>query len=161
VYEGPYVYLGGERVATREVWVDDAYRLADIEYEDLTPVDSDFENDLAENWKPLGLFMLVRDDEARASTPLYLQLAVSKNGEIGGTYHNDAKGSTLPVAGRVDARNQRVAFHVGDDKTTVVETGMYNLTQDSAPAQIHFGREKSENWLLIRLKDPPSPGTNR
>ena len=136
-------------MATREVWVDRAYDLASVDVDDLTPVEAD-----ADNWKPLGLYMLVRDDDARQSTPLYLQLAVSKNGEIGGTYHNDAKNSTLAVAGSLDSETQRVAFHVGGDESTVVETGLYNLTQDTAPAQIHFGRERSENWLLIRLKDP-------
>jgi hypothetical protein len=30
---------------------------------------------------------------------------------------------------------------VGDNKTTVVETGLYNLTKPDAPALIHYGKQ--------------------
>jgi hypothetical protein len=41
------------------------------------------------------------------------------------------------------------------DRTDVVlETGLYNLTQEEAPAMIHFGAEKSEQALLVRLEEP-------
>jgi hypothetical protein len=47
-----------------------------------------------------------------------------------------------------------VAFTVGDKKTTVIETGLYNLTKDEAPVLIHFGADRTEQWLLVRLKNP-------
>jgi hypothetical protein len=40
----------------------------------------------------------------------------------------------------------------GKNKTTVCETGIYNLTQDEAPALIHLGKDKTQQWLL--------PGSN-
>jgi len=49
---------------------------------------------------------------------------------------------------------QRVAFTVGDNKDTVVETGLYNLTKDEAPVLIHKGKDATEQWLLVRLKNP-------
>ena len=55
--------------------------------------------------------------------------------------------------GSVDKQTQRVAFTVGDNKDTVVETGLYNLTKDEAPALIHVGKDKTEQWLLVRLKN--------
>jgi hypothetical protein len=47
---------------------------------------------------------------------------------------------------------------VGDDKTNVVETGLYNLTKDEAPCLIHFGNERTEQWLLVRLQQPKNSG---
>ena len=51
-------------------------------------------------------------------------------------------------------QSQRLAFTVGDNTTNVVETGLYNLTKDEAPALLHFGQERTEQWLLVRLKNP-------
>ena len=42
---------------------------------------------------------------------------------------------------------------MGDKSQTVVETGLYNLTKDEAPALLHFGTEKTQQWLLVRLAD--------
>jgi hypothetical protein len=112
--------------------------------------------DAAGNWKPLGLFMLVRDvgdKQPGTDTKLFLQLALSKDGYIGGTYYNDEKNKVQEIAGQVDTRTQRAAFRVGNDRDTVIETGVYSLTQDIAPVLIHYGREKTEPWLLVRLKD--------
>jgi hypothetical protein len=56
------------------------------------------------------------------------------------------------VQGSVDKKTQRVAITVGDNKDTVIETGLYNLTKDEAPALMHFGKERTEQWLLVRVK---------
>ena len=29
----------------------------------------------------------------------------------------------------------------------------HNLTKDEAPALVHFGKDKTENWLLVRLNN--------
>jgi hypothetical protein len=42
----------------------------------------------------------------------------------------------------------------------VVETGLYNLTKDESPCLIHFGKDKSEQWLLVRMKKPDSAGSS-
>jgi hypothetical protein len=47
---------------------------------------------------------------------------------------------------------------VGSNKTTVCETGLYNLTHDEAPVLIHMGKEKTQQWLLVRLKQPEEQG---
>jgi hypothetical protein len=43
---------------------------------------------------------------------------------------------------------------VGESDKIVVETGLYNLTQNEAPVLVHFGPEKVETYLLVRLQDP-------
>jgi hypothetical protein len=47
-----------------------------------------------------------------------------------------------------------VAFTVGKNQNTVFETGLYNLTESEAPVLIHFGASRTEQWLLVRLKQP-------
>jgi hypothetical protein len=116
------------------------------------------EVDDPQNWLPLGVFAISTSRED--ANPIHLvQLAVNKQGVVAGTYLNTAKEETRPVQGRVDRKTQRVAFTVGDKKDTVVETGIYNLTQDEAPALVHFGTERTEQWLLVRLEEPKPAGS--
>jgi len=56
------------------------------------------------------------------------------------------------VQGQVDQDTQRVAFRIGESDNIVAETGLYNLTQEEAPVLIHFGTERTENYLLVRLE---------
>ena len=61
-------------------------------------------------------------------------------------------GTNVPIQGAVDKKTQRAAWTVGKNKNTVCETGLYNLTQDEAPALIHIGKDKTQQWMLVRLK---------
>jgi hypothetical protein len=36
----------------------------------------------------------------------------------------------------------------------VVETGLYNLTQNESTALVHFGPDQTEQDLLVRIKQP-------
>jgi hypothetical protein len=51
----------------------------------------------------------------------------------------------------VDKKTQRAAWTIGDNKDNVMETGFYNLTKDEAPMLVHFGKDKTEQWLLVRM----------
>jgi hypothetical protein len=86
------------------------------------------------------------------SSDLVLQLAVNKDGVIRGNYTDGVGGKPNLVQGSVDKQTQRVAFTVGDNASTVVETGLYNLTKDEAPCLIHYGKDRTEQWLLVRLQ---------
>jgi hypothetical protein len=59
------------------------------------------------------------------------------------------------VQGRVDKETQRVAFTIGDKSDVVMETGIYSLTQPQTPVLVHYGADRTENYLLVRL-DPPA-----
>ena len=108
---------------------------------------------------PLGVFALVQKEQ---SEPHYvMQLAVNKSGTLGGNYSDLVSGTTLPIQGAVDKKTQRVAWTVGNNKNTVGETGLYNLTQDEAPALIHIGKDKTQQWLLVRLKQPEQAGSQK
>jgi len=57
------------------------------------------------------------------------------------------------IQGQVDKETQRVAFRVGDSQDVVVETGLYNLTQNDVPLLVHYGTQQVENWMLVRLEE--------
>ena len=42
----------------------------------------------------------------------------------------------------------------------VVETGIYNLTQDQTECLMHFGSEHTQTWLLVRMEEPKD-GSNQ
>jgi hypothetical protein len=52
-----------------------------------------------------------------------------------------------------------VALTIGDKADVVMETGLYNLTQPQTPAIIHYGTERNENVLLVRLEAPQGATT--
>jgi hypothetical protein len=85
-----------------------------------------------------------------------VQLAVSKEGIIAGTFFNDITDSSRPLEGMVDQKTQRAVWKFADEKNPefVMETGIYNLTKDEATALLHFGPDKTQTWLMIRLPDP-------
>ncbi len=102
------------------------------------------------------MFALVHKDQS--DPQLIVQLAVNKSGALAGNYSDLISGTTVPVHGAVDKKTQRVAWTVGDNKQTVGETGLYNLTKDESPALIHIGKDKTQQWTLVRLKQPDQAG---
>ena len=128
-YENGDVYQDGEQVASAEEYAQQAQQIAE------TPVDVDPEQ---AEWMPLGTFAMVREKDTEPI--MYLQLAVSKEGIITGTYSNTTSNSVQPVEGHVDQESQRAAWWIGDKRDNILETGIYNLTQDQTPLLVHFGR---------------------
>ena len=103
---------------------------------------------------PLGVFAIA---EAEADdTGMLLQLAVSKEGIVAGTFHNETGDFSRPVEGMVDQKSQRAAWRFADGKNEqlVMETGIVNLTKDEATALVHFGQDRTETWTLVRLPAP-------
>jgi hypothetical protein len=82
------------------------------------------------------------------------QLAVNKSGIIRGNYYNALSDTALPVYGSVDKKTQRAAWIVGDRKDTVYETGIGNLTQAETSMLVHFGKDRTQQWTLVRLESP-------
>ncbi len=147
VYNDNSVYINGDQVATASEFAQSAAELATV-----APPASDEEAKKAE-WMSLGTFA-VSAGEKDVDPNRIVQLAVSKEGVISGTLYNTQTDKSQAVQGQVDKQTQRVAFRIGESEETVAETGLYNLTQQEAPLLVHFGPEKVENWLLVRLDDP-------
>ena len=149
-YYNDYVYIDNTPVCTGVQYAQQAEVLANR----VPPVDPQ-----PEDWLPLGVFAFSQGQDSEAMA--YLQLAVTKDGAIGGTYHNVLTDTTLPIQGTVDQRTQRAAWTIGDNKTTVMETGVYNLTQDQTTVLVHYGDQQTKQWLLVRLQSPESAETDK
>lgn len=144
VYDDSNVYVDGQNVGTSQQYYDQAATLATTGAQANASPDGD--------WLPLGVFALTKQDATKSDVTI--QLAVNKAGVIRGNYTDKALNKNQVVQGSVDKQTQRVAFTVGDNTTNVVETGLYNLTKSEAPALIHFGKDRTEQWLLVRLQNP-------
>jgi hypothetical protein len=107
-----------------------------------------------DEWLPLGVYAVTSEDAPDSSAAL--QLAVNKKGVLAGTFYNEDTQASRPVQGTVDQKSQRAVLTFGDGQNTdtVLGTGVYNLTQEEAPALLHFGAEQSQPMLLVRLKPP-------
>ena len=145
-YQDNGVYVNGENVGTAEEYYNQASTLASTGAAAETPADGE--------WLPLGVFALTKANATESDVTI--QLAVNKQGIIRGNSTDTKTDKNQVIQGSVDKNTQRVAFTVGDNAATVVETGLYNLTKDESPCLIHMGSEKTEQWLLVRLKKPDS-----
>jgi hypothetical protein len=106
-------------------------------------------------WMPLGVFALTQDGQASGPEPsLFLQLAISKEGVINGTLNNKATNETQTVEGVADKKSQRCAWNVVGKTRPIMETGIFNLTKDTAPSLVHFADGQTQQWLMVRLDDP-------
>jgi hypothetical protein len=149
-YDGDQVYYGTQPVATAEQYAQQAEAIA-TSVPDVKPADTD--------WMPLGVFAVAPDGEPNGADPtLYLQLAVSKQGIISGTIQNTATGKVQPIEGMVDKQTQRAAWTVQGQTRPLMETGIVNLTEQSAPALVHFADGSTQQWLLVRLDKPETTG---
>ena len=145
-YEGDSVYYGDKVVATTEQYAQQAEVIATSAPE-VAPEKAE--------WMPLGVFALTQDGQASGPDPsLFLQLAISKEGIVSGTLHNEATKSTQSIEGMADKATQRVAWTVAGKTRPIMETGIANLTEDTAPALVHFADGQTQQWLMVRLEEP-------
>jgi hypothetical protein len=106
------------------------------------------------DWLPLGVFAISRDGVA--DNNVLVQLAVTKDGVIGGTIFNQLTGASFPIQGMVDKQTQRAAWTYTDDMGAqiVMESSIFNLTQPAATGLIHYGPDNIQVMELVRLEDP-------
>lgn len=146
-YQDNSVYIGGEEIASADEYAQSAAALATVD-----PPATEDEATAAE-WLPLGTFA-VMGNENETDPSRVVQLAVSKDGIISGTLYNTQTDAAQSVQGQVDKETQRVAMRIANSDDVVIETGIYNLTQDQTPILVHFGTDRTENWMLVRLENP-------
>jgi hypothetical protein len=146
VYRDNYIYVNDRQVATVEAYHEQATKIARN-----VPEEPEVEQI---EWMPLGVFAI--SEESATDKGMLIQLAVSREGVISGTFYNEITGSVRPLIGSVDQASQRAAWRFADDEDSeiIMETGIYNLTQDESTALVHFGPGKVQTWLLVRLPEP-------
>jgi len=147
-YEGDTVYVDGEAECTAEEYYEQADQIASSAPEIPEAEAEDVE------WMSLGVFAVAKEGVSESN--MLLQLAVTKDGMIGGTFYNESTEESMDVEGMIDKDTQRACWSpIGGEKANVVmETGIYNLTEDECTALVHFGAEQAQTWALVRLDEP-------
>jgi hypothetical protein len=145
-YADDYVYLNGQRLCSAPEYYDQAVQIIDKAPKVTNNKDQ---------WMPLGVFAVTQD--ANKPSDMVLQLAVNKEGVIQGTYFNSKDNTAKPVKGMVDKESERAVWTFADKNknAVIMETGIYNLTKDETGVLVHFGKNQTQEWLMIRLKEPP------
>ncbi len=59
---------------------------------------------------------------------MFIQLAISREGIIAGTYQNKTTGKTESLEGMLDRESQCAAWTIVDKNTPILETDISNLT---------------------------------
>jgi hypothetical protein len=61
----------------------------------------------------------------------------------------------------VDRKTQRAAWKTADgtNESIVMETGIYNLTQDEVSVLVHFGPDTTQTWTMVRVEPPEQAQT--
>jgi len=142
-YQNGQIMMGDQNLGTPQQFSQQAA--------DLASAGAAAQPDDGDEWMPLGVFAMVRNEQQHPQ--LILQMAVNKQGILRGNYTDEVSDTTLPIAGSVDPKTQRAAWTVGDNKNSVMEAGMSNLASGEAPALIHKNG-KTDHWLLVRLDQP-------
>jgi hypothetical protein len=104
-------------------------------------------------WMPLGVFALAQEE--KGDPVMFFQISVSRDGLVSGGYESMLTGDKKPIAGQVDKETQNVAWRIGDNIETVYATSLANLTLDVSTVAVHFGKDRVQNWLLVRMPEPP------
>lgn len=145
VYRDNYVYVDDQQVASSAQYYEQASTIVES-----VPKGID---DKQIEWMPLGVFAIA--EEGGIDNGMLIQLAISKEGIIAGTFYNDATDSGRPLEGQVDRETQRAAWKFSDGRNPdlIMETAIYNLTQDESTALVHFGDDQTQTWLMVRLPE--------
>ncbi len=99
---------------------------------------------------PLGVYALAPPDQDDATA--MLQLAVSKDGVVRGSYYDLVSDQGQTIQGAVDKKTERVAFTIGKKGTTVFETRLADLTGPEGEVSLHFPDGGASDWLLARFE---------
>lgn len=141
-YNNNNVYYDGQQYASANDYYNQAQTLAES--------GNNSTSDKSVEWKPMGVFSLVQGQQTNSN--MLFQLAINKNGDLGGNYYDVLTNETQQVQGKLNKKDQRVAWTIGKNKDVVYDCGLGNLMADQAPILVHFGKDRTEQWELVRLK---------
>ena len=144
VYQDNSVYVNGDDIGTAQQYAQTATAIADQGQKVNAPPQDE--------WKPLGVFALVQGEETTSNN--LFQLAVNKEGILRGNYYDGLMDTTTPIFGSVQKSTQRAAWTIGKKNDRVFETGIYNLTKSETPVLVHFGSDRTQQLLLVRMEQP-------
>jgi len=112
------------------------------------------------DWMPLGVFAATPD--GLNEPEVTVQLAVTKEGQIGGTAFDPRTNAAYNIRGTVDQKTQRAVWSYTNDRNQriMMETSVYNLTQPEATGLVHYSPTDMRVVELVRLEQPEAGGAN-
>lgn len=106
-----------------------------------------------EDWLPLGVFAVANDANAAIYTNHFIQLAINRSGEIAGVLYNSTTDDAQDLTGMVDSASQKAYWSMANrTDSPIASTGIYNLTEDQTPINVHFTDGSDQTWTLVRLQ---------
>ncbi len=145
-----YVEQSGEQYAEDQPADEpDGEEAALLAAADVPPAKSD-------DWMPLGVFAI--SPAGQPNTHTFVQLAVSRQGAIEGSYFDQLSGSAQPVQGSLDKQTQKVGWKVGSG--AVFETSVETLTSDQGPVAVYFDGGGRQTWALVRVDENTEGATD-
>jgi hypothetical protein len=100
-------------------------------------------------WMPLGVF--ATGPKGTADAHIYLQLAVSRKGDIKGNYYDAVSDATHVVSGAIDRDTRKATWKVG--KGAMFETTLDALTQTPSDVTMKAGAA-TQTWELVQMQQP-------
>jgi hypothetical protein len=135
------VFLSGKSLGTLPSYTQKAIQLATDGQSAKTEAN--------DQWLPLGVFALT--PKGKYDSFMIVQLAINEDGIVRGNYVDTTHSELKPISGAADKDSQRIVWCFGNSTDKVVETGLYNLTIDSAPALVYVNGQSTQSWILVRL----------
>jgi hypothetical protein len=147
-YDDGGIYVNNEYYQPAPVFYQETVRLVE------SAPDWTEEQAAQQEWLPLGVFAVTPEGQADAS--VLLQLAVTQDGVIGGTAYNQQSDAAFPIEGTVEKETQRAVWSYTDanNRRVVIETSIFNLTQDEATGLVHYSPDNIQVVELVRLEAP-------
>jgi len=137
------VAAGGTAPADTEAYEPDAQEAAS-----LAEAGSGAQVDDQTEWMAIGVFGMTPNSQTKPTR--MVQLAVSKEGVLRGSYCDMVGEAVQDVAGQVDKKSMRAAWRLGDEGQVTFEAPLGALTQPESAVAVHFANGSVEQWQLLQ-----------
>lgn len=105
------------------------------------------------DWLSFGVFAVLSIANAAPPTHRFVQLSLNRSGEIAGVLYNSLTDAAQDLTGMVDPINQKAYWSLANrTNSPIASTGIYNLTEDQTPINVHFADNSDQTWVLVRLQ---------
>lgn len=100
-------------------------------------------------WMPLGVY--AAGPKGTSEAHIYLQLAVSRKGELKGNYYDAISNATQPITGSIDKDTRKATWKVGSGSQ--FDTTLDGLMTTPSDVTVKAG-SSMQTWELVQMEQP-------
>lgn len=100
-------------------------------------------------WMPLGVY--AAGPKGTSEAHVYLQLAVSRAGELKGNYYDAVSNATQPITGSIDKDTRKATWKVGSGSQ--FDTTLDGLMKTPSDVSVKAG-SSTQTWELVQMEQP-------